>query len=357
VWLFRTPPQRDLEHVLEGVVRRSDQAKVQLEIRKQYIVIMFWWGVVNQVYWILFSLGVLPAWLNAVRFYRVLSVFVAQGVFLNLRLVVRSAALGVVLLADLDTTALCLMRFISHYYWAMQLLLLPLMVLVFSSDLAGHIVVQVLYGALAALHLGIASHLIRVNIHMSRSALVYRRSVRTYRLGVRAYAVFVLFTGFSLCFLVSRSIGNPTRLPFSGGGFLTVCIFILTHTFAALLFCQCGEPVADVPAVMVAAASESTEPLPQPRQMVLLVFEVHMGKRPLLVPAGPPLCHPLRAAEEAWDVAAESSNRGPRPLLVSLSSQSAGAGVYETEIQVVPLPPFVVLPPVGERRGAAVRYY
>jgi hypothetical protein len=343
VRLFRTPPERDLEHVLEGGVSHSNQAKVQLEIRKLYIVTVFWWGVVNQVYWILFSLGVLPTWLNAERFFRLLSVFVAQGVFLNLRLVVRFAALGVVLLVDIETTAPCLMRFVSHYYWVMQLLLLPLIMLVFTSDLAGHIAVQVVYGALAALHLGIASYLISVNIRLSRSALVYRRSVRSYRLGVRACAVIALFTGFNLCFILSRSIGNPTRLPYSGG-FFTVCTFILTHTFAALLFCRCGEPVADVPAVMVAAAS--TEPLPQS-----MVLEV--GEQPVWAPAGPLLCHPLRAAEEAWGVAAESSNRGLR----TSQSDSADAAVHETDIQVVPLPPFVPLPPVGERRGAAVRYY
>jgi hypothetical protein len=184
---------------------------------------MFWWGTVNQIYRVLFAADVFPASFSAEQSARVFKLFVNEGFLLNLRVFKHFLELGIVLVASvreeeaeeaevkvvvsprsaskrikpkrlvvstssankLGAAFPYLVRFVSRYYWAIQLVLVPsFVVVIVSSDAVDEVAVQCVCIAFALLYLVVTAVLVHTVYRLKKGT--HRRSVQTYRRGVCA---------------------------------------------------------------------------------------------------------------------------------------------------------------------------
>jgi hypothetical protein len=108
----------------------------------------------------------------------VLALLGAFGILLNLRCIVRFAALGAVLASPTaDATPPCLVRVLQQYGWVLQVLMVPPFALQFVNDATAELASQCVYIVLGLLCLSLAAVLLYISFYLSKIGQTYRNSV------------------------------------------------------------------------------------------------------------------------------------------------------------------------------------
>jgi hypothetical protein len=306
-------------------MRVSMSATQRFLIRRDFLVCMFWWGTVNQIYRVLFAADVFPASFGAEQFSRVLVFFVNEGFLLNLRVFMHFLELGIVLVAsvreeskeaeekavvsprssrskprlklrlsstdNVGSTFPYLLRFVSRYYWAIQLVLVPsFAVVIASSDAVGEVAVQCVCVAFALLYLAMTAILVHTVYRLQKGA--HRRSVQTYRRGVCACAFTCLCMGLWCCFTLLR---NRDATVLEGdvsivSVLMAFGVFCFNLTWASLLFCSywCSAFAAKLAAVATTAAAAAKRAFWVPGVEPPAAGELHFDEVLFRIPPLPP---------------------------------------------------------------------
>jgi hypothetical protein len=255
-WLLRTRPKH-IESVSHGEamtlkMRRMQRQMQRWRVRRDFLVSMFWRGTVQQLFWVLFFVRALPDSLTVEKFARILTMFIIEGCLLNLTWYSRFATLGHVLASNrpaerwLDDLAPCLLRVVSHYSWALQSVLIPILGLVVgSTDSVSDIIVNCVLATYALLFLAMTPVFAYLSSRLQRST--HRPKTQNHRLGMVATTIICLLQGSWCCLALVRSGSDAKELDRRVKGkeinivdsILMVAVFCATMTWSFVLFCPC----------------------------------------------------------------------------------------------------------------------